>query len=100
MTNESASRLQQALNTRIHLVFLDKFTARNLVNANLHLLLEPFVVREQLRHGFLYEFVRSATGLGGEGGKPGFLLCQCHRPCGRCWNGRYSAIAPGGWNSG
>ena len=39
-----ASRLKHALNASVHFFFFDKFTSRNLVDANLNLRFERFVV--------------------------------------------------------
>ena len=71
-----ASRAEHALNPRVHFFFFDEFAARNLVYANLHLLLKPFVIGKQLCNGFLQKLIRSPAGLGGEGGELGFLLLR------------------------
>jgi hypothetical protein len=41
----------------VHLLAFDEFAARDLIDANLHLLLKPFVVARQPGHGFLYKIL-------------------------------------------
>jgi hypothetical protein len=80
-----ASRLKHALNARVHFFFFEELSAGNLLNANLHLGLEPLVMGKQLRDGFLHKLVRPAAGFGGEGVKLGFLLLRqmhFHTPLG------------------
>jgi hypothetical protein len=64
------------LEARVHLIFFDELAARYLVNADLHLLPEPFVVREEPRNSFLHKLVRSPTGLGGQVVELRFLLLR------------------------
>jgi hypothetical protein len=71
--------LEHPLNAGVHLVFFDKFATRNLVDAYLHLLLEPLRVGQHLRDRLLYQFVRASAGLRGELIKLDFLvLGQVH----------------------
>ena len=44
--NGCASRLKHPLNASVHFLFFDKFTSGNLVQADLNLCLEPFVMSE------------------------------------------------------
>jgi len=49
--------LEHPLNTGVHFFFLDEFTARDLVEAHLNLLFEPFVVGKQTGNRFLHQVV-------------------------------------------
>jgi hypothetical protein len=60
------SRLEQPLNAGVHFFLFDKFTSCNLIYADLHLRLEPFVMGKQLGNGFLHQFVRSPSRMGGK----------------------------------
>jgi hypothetical protein len=71
---ESFSRLQHALNAPVHFVLFDKLASRDLVDAHLHLSLEPNILRKQALKGFLYQLVGASTGLGRESVELGLLL--------------------------
>jgi hypothetical protein len=73
VTNGCASRLKHPLDTQIHLLFFDEFAAFNLFHAHLHLLFEPFVIREQAGDGFLQQFVSSPACAGSQVVKLRFL---------------------------
>ncbi len=45
------------LNAGVHFFFLNEFTTRNLVDADLHLLLKPLVVGKQTGDGLLHQIV-------------------------------------------
>jgi hypothetical protein len=62
------------LNACIHFGFFDDLAPRNLFDSQLHLPLEPGIVRKQAINGFLYQFVGASTGLGGKSVELGFLL--------------------------
>ncbi len=62
------------LNASVHFFFLNEFAPFNLVDSNLHLLLEPLVVGKKLGNGFPHELVGSPSGLGGKIVKLGFLI--------------------------
>lgn len=51
----------------------DDFATLDLVEADLHLLLEPSVVGQQTIHGFLNEFICLPAGVGGKLAEGGFL---------------------------
>ncbi len=71
-----ASRLKHALNASVHFFFFDKFTSRNLVNANLNLRFEPFIMSKQLGNGFLHQVVSSSACLGGKLIQLDFLILR------------------------
>jgi hypothetical protein len=54
------------LNASVHIFFLDKLAACNLVDSNLDSLLEMLITGKQLRDRLLHEFVRSPSGPGGQ----------------------------------
>jgi hypothetical protein len=74
VTIGSCSRMQHALNSRIHLVFFDRVASRDLIHSNLHLLLKPIIPGEQFRYGLLHQVAHCPAGLGSEGSKPGFFV--------------------------
>jgi hypothetical protein len=61
-----ASRLEHSLHAGVHFLFLDEFAAGYLVDANLDLLLEPIVMRQQAGNRFLDELIGSPAGLHGK----------------------------------
>jgi hypothetical protein len=56
------SRSEHPLNAGVHFCLFDKFTSCNLVYANLHLRLEPFIMGKQRGNGLLPQFVGSPSG--------------------------------------
>jgi hypothetical protein len=63
-SNECVSRSKHPLDAGVHLFFFDELTPLDLVQSNLHLFLEPLVIRKHPVDGFLYQFVRSPSRLG------------------------------------
>jgi len=51
------STLEHPLNAGVHLLFLDEFAARDLLETHLHLLFEPLVVGKQPGYRFLHQIV-------------------------------------------
>ena len=62
------------LNAGIHLVLVDEFAARHLVDPDLYLLLEPLVLGKHAGYGFLDQVIRSTPGSEGELVQLGFLI--------------------------
>ncbi|MGC9947893.1 MAG: hypothetical protein ABSF64_16125 [Bryobacteraceae bacterium] len=58
----------------VHCVLFDEFAARNLVDPDLYLLLEPSVMGKHARYGFLDQVIRSTPGSEGEFVQLGFLI--------------------------
>src|ERR1039457_5984528 len=49
--SESVSRMEHPLNAGVHLFFLNELAARNFIDADPHLLIEPLVMGKQVRVG-------------------------------------------------
>jgi len=71
-----ASRLEHPLNAGVHFFLFDKLASCNLVDANLDLCLEPFVMSKQLGNRFLYQLVGSPSCLGGKLIQLDFLILR------------------------
>lgn len=64
---------EPARHAGVHLLFLNKLATVGLVNANLHLLIEPAAVGQQLVYSFLRQGIRAPAG-GGQLVQLGFLF--------------------------
>jgi hypothetical protein len=71
-----ASRLEHPLNAGVHFFLFDKLASCNLVDANLNLCLEPFVMSKQLGNRFLYQLVGSPSCLCGKLIQLDFLILR------------------------
>ena len=67
--SEAVSRLKHALDASVHFFFFDEFASCDLIDANLHLLLEPLVIGKEPGNGLLHKLIDPASGFGGELGK-------------------------------
>ena len=69
MTTAAVSSPHHPRNTHVHLFLFKELTARDLIDSQLHLRIEPRFLREQAVHGIHNQLVWAAPGAGREAGK-------------------------------